>query len=48
MYTYMGGNYNSRIWVGKDFKPSTGINIPINTRVCLEVNTHGDTGLFHQ
>jgi hypothetical protein len=29
--------------VGKDYKPSTGINIPTHTGVCLEVNTHTGT-----
>jgi hypothetical protein len=38
-----GSNYNSRIGVGKDDKPSTGIGIPTHTRVCLEVNTHTGT-----
>jgi hypothetical protein len=35
-----GDKYNSYIWVGKHFKRSTGIKIPTNTHVCLEVNTH--------
>jgi hypothetical protein len=30
--------------VGEDFKPSTGIGIPIHTRICLEMNTH--TGIL--
>jgi hypothetical protein len=31
------------MYVGKDDKPYTGIGIGINTRVCLEVNTHTGT-----
>jgi hypothetical protein len=36
----VGYNSNSRICVGKDEKPYTGIGIPTHTCVCLEVNTH--------
>jgi hypothetical protein len=39
-----GDNSYSEIWVGEDYKPSTGIGIPTHTRVCMEVNTH--TGYF--
>jgi hypothetical protein len=38
-----GDIYNSRIYVGKDYQPSTGIGIPTRSRVCLEVNTHTGT-----
>jgi hypothetical protein len=30
-----GWNSNSNIWVGKNYKPSTGIGIPIHICVCL-------------
>jgi hypothetical protein len=39
----VGNNSDSRIFVGKDFKPFTGISIRTNSRVCLEVNTHTGT-----
>jgi hypothetical protein len=29
--------------VGKNYKRDTGIGIPTNSRVCLEVNTHTGT-----
>jgi hypothetical protein len=38
-----GNNSNSCIFVGEDYKPSTNINIPTHTRVCLEVNTRTET-----
>jgi hypothetical protein len=42
-------NSDSEIWVGKDYKPSTGIGIPTHTRACLlEVNTHKGTLEFHE
>jgi predicted membrane protein len=39
----VGYNSNSWTYVGKDFKPSTGIGIPTDTCVCLDVNTHMGT-----
>jgi hypothetical protein len=35
-----GDNFDSRIYVDKDFNHETGFGIPTHTRVCLEVNTH--------
>jgi hypothetical protein len=29
--------------VGENYKANTGIGIPTNTRVCLDVNTHTET-----
>jgi hypothetical protein len=39
-----GSAYQTYLWVGKDYKPSTCIGIPTHSRVCLEVNTH--TGIL--
>jgi hypothetical protein len=39
----MGNISDSRIFVGKDHKPLTGIGIVTNSGVCLEVNTHMGT-----
>jgi hypothetical protein len=39
-----GRNSNSGIYVGKDEKPSSGIGINTDSRVCLEMNTH--TGIL--
>jgi hypothetical protein len=47
-YSIEGNNSHSWIYVGKDSNPSIFIGIVTHTRVCLEVNTHGDSGLFHQ
>jgi hypothetical protein len=41
----MGDIFNSRIYVGENPKPWTGIGISTHTRVCLEMNTH--TGTLH-
>jgi hypothetical protein len=39
----MGNIFDSRIFVGKDHKPLTGIGIVTHIFVCLEVNTHTGT-----
>jgi hypothetical protein len=38
-----GYNFNSEIWVGRNFKSWTDIGINNHSRVCLEVNTHMGT-----